>query len=86
MHIFRTVTGWHESAANYATHYDARDPREIVVSVQIDLQHDSESFARGGFTRGRNDQTELLGKFVAAAPAWAAKESDWGQLCIAYFD
>ena len=45
------------SKANYSTYYDARSSWKTFVSVQVDIQYDTESSTCGSPTRGRDDQT-----------------------------
>lgn len=57
------------SKANYSTYHDAWDSWKTFVSVQVDIQYDTESSPCGSPTRGRDDQTQLLRKLITTALA-----------------
>ena len=66
--------------ANHAQHNDARTSWKTVFSVQVDIQHDSESStSRSSQSRG-NDQKKFLRKCFATAIARTTKTGDRGKL------
>lgn len=49
--------------------HDIGHPREVDISIQVDIQHDPEFVACGNPPGGRNDQAKLLRKHVSTTAA-----------------